>query len=116
MITHRYTSKVGALIGEDGIYSGSIMKIPTYTDFVIGRDPDECDLVISSDCKNVSRVHCSVAFDQMNNYYVIKDTSSNGTIVKTLGGEKTLIKHQTLKAHSGSVIYIGDDSNSFRLF
>ena len=116
MITHRYSAKIGALIGETGVYSGSIMKIPSYSNFTIGRDPAECNLVISSDCKNVSRVHCHVEYDVINNCYLIRDCSSNGTVIKEANGNKTLLKHQTAKATSGSIILVGDEKNSFKLF
>lgn len=115
MITHRYTSKVGALIGENGVYSGSIIKIGRCSELKIGRDSDMCDVVISSDCTKISRLHCAVSYDIVNGYYVVRDMSTNGTIIE-YNGEKNLIKGQTSKAYSGSVIHLGDYNNSFKLF
>lgn len=115
MVTHRYTSKVGALIGVNGIYADSIIRIGRCVELKIGRDPAACDVAISSDCTNISRVHCAISYDSSNDVYTIKDTSTNGTIIIN-AGEKTLIKGQTMKAHSGNVICLGDNSNSFKLF
>lgn len=114
MITHRYTSKEGALIGDSGVYAGSIIKVAKCTEVKIGRDPKACDVVISSNSANISRVHCSVSYDAPNNCYIIKDSSTNGTIIKT-HDDKTLIKSQTSKAYSGNIIYLGDEKNSFKL-
>ncbi len=114
MVTHRYTSKEGVIIGKDGIYSGSMFKIPLYGELKIGREPSECEIVISSDCVNISRVHCAISYNVHENAYYIKDTSSNGTII-IANGEKTMIKSQTMKVYGGGTFYLGDYKNSFRL-
>ena len=114
MITHRYTSKDGALVGKSGVYLGCIIKLSRYTSVTIGRDPQLCDVVISSDCSKISRVHCTVSYDLANDVYLIHDMSANGTIIVD-GNEKTMIKGQTTKAHSKSVLHLGDSTNSFEL-
>jgi pSer/pThr/pTyr-binding forkhead associated (FHA) protein len=114
MVTHRYTSKSGALVGKNGVYSNSIIKIPRCGSINIGRDSSVCDIVISTNCSKISRIHCSISFDLINNYYVIQDFSTNGTVINN-NGKKTMIKEQTTRAYSGNVIYIGNDENSFEL-
>lgn len=114
MITHRYTSKEGALVGKSGVYLGCIIKLTRFSDITIGRDPQFCDVVISSECSKISRVHCIVSYDPANNVYIIKDVSANGTIIAD-SDDKTMIKGQTIKAYSKSVIYLGDSMNSFEL-
>jgi pSer/pThr/pTyr-binding forkhead associated (FHA) protein len=114
MITHRYTFKEGAIIGKSGIYTESIIKIPRCSSLKIGRDSASCDIVISSDCTKISRVHCTISYDIRSQTYTIKDTSRNGTIIE-FEGKKTFIKGQTSVGYSGSVLYLGDNKNSFML-
>lgn len=115
MITHRYTSKGGALVGKSGVYRGCIIRLGRYSDITIGRDPALCDVVISTKCSKISRVHCTVSYDLVNNHYVIKDVSANGTTIVSADNDKTMIKGQTMKAYSKSLICLGDNTNSFEL-
>ncbi len=114
MITHTYTSKTGALIGKNGIYSGCIIKMPRGGSITLGRDPGEVDVAITANCAKISRIHCNVSYDYAGGYYVVKDVSSNGTVIND-NGIKTIIKKQTARAYSGNVLYIGDDNNCFEL-
>ena len=103
MITHAYTSKSGALIGKNGIYSGCIIKLPRCGSITLGRDSREVDIAITANCSKISRVHCDVSYDYSNGYYIDEN------------GIKTMIKKQTIRAHSGDILCIGDDNNCFEL-
>lgn len=114
MITHMYTSRDGALVGKSGVYEGSIIKITRNSTLTLGRDPKKCNVVISENNERVSRVHCHVSYDLIDNVYIIVDESTHGTIIQQ-GQNRVLIKGQSLNAHSGDVICLGDTKNCFEL-
>ena len=75
--------------------------------FVFGRNPDQCDIVLSTDtCKRVSNTHFSIFINE-SGIILLRDMSTNGTIVddvvlkgKGQGGG------QTRMLSSGSIVQI----------
>ncbi|KAL8855699.1 MAG: hypothetical protein Q9178_007665 [Gyalolechia marmorata] len=65
--------------------------------FVIGRDPNSCDIVLPKH-PNISRHHCFLTFDAQRRL-ILQDTSAYGTTVKYKGQggykRRTLITHDT---------------------
>lgn len=98
------------LIGINGIFKGASIPVNVSEELIIGRDPSQCHLIIESE--QVSRKHCSVSFDKITGQYRVTDFSSNGTFINN---ERRVMKNQPQFVPRGSVISIGDSSNSFRL-
>ena len=78
---------------------------------MIGRDPQSCNIVLSSEKKDISRTHCSVKYDPYTDSFKVIDMSSNGTFVN---GQR-LIKDQEMQLKAGTVISLGSGENQFRL-
>lgn len=104
MITHAYTSKSGALIGKNGIYSGCIIKLPRCGSITLGRDSREVDIAITANCSKISRVHCDVSYDYSNGYYIVNDFSTNGTFINE-NGIKTMIKNKQYEL-TAAIFYV----------
>ncbi|MBQ3150430.1 MAG: FHA domain-containing protein [Clostridia bacterium] len=100
---------VGSITGISGAYAGAIFRIDPDEDITIGRDPKTSQIVIDKDYPLVSRTHCTVRGG--NDGYIVTDHSTNGTFID---GER-LPKGETVFVKRGSVLYIGDNSNTFKL-
>lgn len=59
-----------------GEHSGMKVNLNDGESVTIGRDPAKCNIVVSS--KSISRLHCTISFDRIENKYLLHDTSSNG--------------------------------------
>lgn len=68
--------KQGALIGLNGVYKNAVIPILSGETIVIGRSVSQCNLILQN--SSVSRVHCYVRYDRLNNEYLIKDVSQYG--------------------------------------
>nr|WP_296078053.1 FHA domain-containing protein [uncultured Ruminococcus sp.] len=102
----------GIILGLSGIYEGAIFKINPAELIVIGRDPTYSNIVINENCNYVSRKHCSIKYNHINKTYEVTDFSKNGVIIN----KSTLLsKGRRMTLNKGSVIEIGDSSNSFKL-
>lgn len=106
----RVSTTGSELIGINGIFKGASIPVNVSEELIIGRDPSQCHLIIESE--QVSRKHCSVSFDKITGQYRVTDFSSNGTFINN---ERRAMKNQPQFVPRGSVISIGDSSNSFRL-
>lgn len=100
--------KKGALIGVSGEYAGGTIPVGN-TPVIIGRDQNNSHIIISGE--NVSRRHCSVAYDATLKMYIVRDFSSNGTY---LANGKRLSADRVNELMSGDEIRIGKN-NVFRL-
>ncbi len=68
--------KQGALIGLNGVYKNAVIPILSGETIAIGRSVSQCNLILQD--SSVSRVHCYVRYDRLNNEYLIKDVSKYG--------------------------------------
>jgi predicted component of type VI protein secretion system len=102
----------GIILGLNGIYKDAIFKIDPTEIIVIGRDPAYANIVIGTECKFVSRKHCSIKYDYLNSAYEVTNYSKNGL---TINKKTRLSKNQKTRVSKGSVLEIGDSSNSFKL-
>ncbi len=75
--------------------------LPKNMPMVIGRASDKCNIVF--DAANVSRMHCTIAYDDKNNCFYLTDVSSNGTLLLS-GTRLTKDKAYTLKPEDGFCI------------
>lgn len=99
------------LLCISGIYSGFCFPIYNNEKIVIGTNPQVSNIVLASDGL-VSRYHCSVNYDYFNNCYLVTDYSLNGTF--TTNGRR-LPQNVPVRLSKGETIFLGDESNSFRL-
>lgn len=80
---------------------------------VFGRDPASCHILFNEPNSKVSRIHCKVMFDPSTDGYTVMDmNSSNGTFL--VDGTQ-LTPRTPVSLARGTVILLGDSSNSFRL-
>lgn len=104
------TGVVTALLGTSGQYAGSSVKLDTYS-IILGRDPNQCNLVYPNELDTISRRHAEVRFNAGTKTYEIIDYSTRGTFVNQVKLTKGLPK--TLRV--GDVIYISGNTQSFKV-
>ncbi len=101
----------GSIMGLSGAYAEAIFRLDPDERITIGRDPKLAQIVIDEGCSLVSRTHCTVNGDMNTGLYTVTDFSKNGTFVN---GEK-IPKGVAVSVERGSIIYIGDKGNMFKL-
>lgn len=93
----------------EGEYKGAVFKLKDNEKIAIGRDANLSDIVINSNNKKVSRIHCSVMYDAKTDAYRVTDLSTNGTYDSTKS--KRLLYGQEMLIGRGTPIIIGDKHN-----
>ena len=104
-------AQIGAIEGIKGDYESSVINMKPGEKIIIGRDPTCCNIVISSEKRDISRSHCSVKYDPYTDSFKVIDMSSNGTFVN---GQR-LPKDQETQLPAGTVLALGSGENQFRL-
>lgn len=102
--------QVGMIQGVKGEYTGASIKFLPQERIIIGRNPDVANIVINS--PSVSRKHCEIIYDALNNCYKVINYSTNGVIVNH---KNKLPKDQKVKINKNTEISIGNEDNVFRL-
>jgi hypothetical protein len=70
----------GCIRVVEGALSG--LEVPLSQPVVLGRDPDQAQVVFPADDTTVSRRHCDIRFDSTAGLFEVRDLgSSNGTFV-----------------------------------
>lgn len=95
----RYVAYVKAL---NGIKKDTIMEIPTNRAINIGRSYKQSDFVVDLR-SDISRQHCSISYDKINNEFRLIDLSANGTY---LVSGKRLVKNQIYTIKPGERFYL----------
>lgn len=98
--------KTGQIIGRAGNYAGS--RIPIANGLVIGRDSSVSQLIIDS--TNISRKHCEITYDPVQNLYFVEDFSTNG--VYRQDGSR-IPSNRKISFQLGEVIKVGNENVSF---
>ena len=93
-----------------GEYLGVSIPLDSATTLTIGRDASVCSLVLSGG--KISRKHCEISYDAAREKYRVVDFSTNGTFVKD--GPR-LEKERPTELMPGTVLYLGNEMNTFRL-
>lgn len=93
----------GALRILNGKYKDAVIVLQAKEEFVIGRDVKQCNFILEAPW--VSRVHCTISYDQNEQQYIVTDHSENGTFVQN--GER-LPRKIAQNVSVGSVIEIGE--------
>lgn len=101
----------GQVVGISGPYRGSVIALSADTLF-FGRDPMKCQLVFSQEEIQISRVHCSLRYDEVQGVYVLENYSRNGTFLydgrPIEGGQPAIL-------NEGDRFYLADERNTFEL-
>lgn len=103
---------VGSIMGLKGEYEDAIFRIDPDEIITIGRDPKTSQIVVGEDNSLVSRTHCTIKGNALTGLYSVTDYSKNGTYVN---GAK-LPKGVTVSVPRGSVLCVGNNENTFRLY
>ena len=96
--------------GVSGFFAGKTIEMPSGRPMIIGRDPQQAQLVFPSDMNEISRVHCIVTFDATSQTFTVEDRSTNGTFF--VNGQK--INGQA-RLRSGERFYLSDPTHLFEL-
>lgn len=99
-----------SLTGVSGFFAGKTVEIPAGRPVIIGRDPQQAQLVFPSDMNEISRVHCIVTFDAASQTFTVEDRSTNGTFF--VNGQK--ISGQA-RLRSGERFYLSEPTHLFEL-
>lgn len=96
--------------GVSGFFAGKTIEMPSGRPMIIGRDPQQAQLVFPSDMNEISRVHCIVTFDAASQTFTVEDRSTNGTFF--VNGQK--INGQA-RLRSGERFYLSEPTHLFEL-
>ena len=96
--------------GVSGFFAGKTIEMPSGRPMIIGRDPQQAQLVFPSDMNEISRVHCIVTYDATSQTFTVEDRSTNGTFY--VNGQK--INGQA-RLRSGERFYLSDPAHLFEL-
>lgn len=97
--------------GVSGALEGKRFSVPSGNPVTIGRNPQECGIVLPPDTAGVSGKHCSVWIDK-GAVYVMDLSSSHGTF---LAPGKRLAANQAVKLQEGDIVWLGSEAQSFVL-
>lgn len=103
--------KVGVIYGLSGEYAGAQISMDDGKSVIIGRSPQECNLIVKGD--QVSRKHCSVTYDPGQDDYLVVDYSSNGTYLAD--DDSRLASYREERLRPGTRIYLGTKAVRFCL-
>lgn len=103
-------NRQGGIIGLKGTLIGRRIEIQNNVEVVLGRDPDQVDVVIHG--SKVSRMHCGIRFNYHGNDYTVCDYSSNGTFI---GEEKVLLHKEKKRVPPGTILILGNEENVIQL-
>ena len=96
--------------GVSGFFAGKTIEMQSGRPLIIGRDPQQAQLVFPADMNEISRVHCMVTFDAASQTFTVEDRSTNGTFF--VNGQK--INGQA-RLRSGERFYLSDPAHLFEL-
>jgi len=100
------------IIGIDGLFKDRKFEIPS-GGIAIGRDEMTCGIIFPDDEINISRIHCTLIFNQQTNTVTIIDhNSTNGTF---FGDGTRLPAGHYSPLGNNDVFYLAHNSNSFRI-
>jgi len=72
----------GSISIVSGSCKGFSIPVSDGETVVIGKDPQQCAVIIDKKYTGVSRRHCEISFDSMEDAYLVKDCSQNGTFME----------------------------------
>lgn len=93
-----------------GQFQRSTFDVGADEEFIIGRDPKSCHLVL--EYPKISRRHCGIKFDPDTGNYLVIDYSSNGTRLSTGGMVSNTYFQPVLP---GTTLYLAIEKEAFLL-
>ncbi len=102
----------GIIRGILGEHEGEEIRVKAGDEIVLGCDASCCQIVFGESSANISMKHCSICFNAADNKYIVTDYSKEGTFT---GDERRLQPNTPALLFPGTVIFLGDKQNSFRL-
>ncbi len=103
--------QVPSLVGIRGQFAGRQIDLCKGR-VVIGRDPGAADLVYASQVEDISRKHCVVSFDPVQDRFIIEDYSTNGTY---LGAGERLEPARPRTLNDGEQFYLSSPEETFKV-
>lgn len=101
----------GVMVGLSGVYAGA--EIPMADGEFIRLGRKNTNHLIFEDQIKVSREHCKIKWDMAEKKYIIYDYSNTGSFAN--GSHDCLPQNLNMPLEPGTVLAIGDDTNTFRL-
>lgn len=101
----------GVIVGLTGMYQGAEIPLRDGEYIKLGRQAD--NHLIFEGQPNVSRNHCRIKWEAGRKKYIFCDYSSNGSFVN--GSKDCLPQNLKIEMEPGTVVAIGDETNTFRL-
>ncbi len=102
-----------AIIILSGPLTGAEIPLSEHQVIHIGKDGRKANVVFSGDFPNVSRLHCSISYDDKLKKYFVTDCSTNGTFyTKT---KERFVKDKRTPVCMGTVISLGNDKAMIQL-
>lgn len=89
-----------------GPLAGAEIPIRDKEIIYIGKDSQRANVVFSGDYPNVSRLHCSITYDEKYQAYFVTDSSSNGTY---FSNNQRLEKGKRTKVISGTELILANE-------
>ena len=96
--------------GVSGFFAGKTIELLPGRPMIIGRDPQQAQLVFPAEMSEISRVHCIITYDASSQSFTVEDRSTNGTFF--VNGQK--IAGQA-RLRSGERFYLSEANNLFEL-
>ncbi len=103
---------VGGVVVLSGRMINYQMDIRKDKTVVVGKDPGYATLILDKSYEKVSRIHCSISFDELKNKYYVVDSSTNGTYFED---NIRLPKNVRISVDKGAVIKLADDGCRIKL-
>ncbi|MGN1168344.1 MAG: FHA domain-containing protein [Lachnospiraceae bacterium] len=101
----------GVMVGLKGMYAG--FEVPLNSGEYIRMGRAATNHLVFDGQNNVSRNHCKIKWDAERKIFLFCDYSTNGTFAN--GSEDCLPQNLEMEMAPGTVIALGDDTNTFRL-
>lgn len=101
----------GVMVGLKGMYAGA--KIPLNSGEYITMGRAATNHLVFDGQNNVSRNHCKIKWNAERKIFQFYDYSTNGTFAN--GSKDCLPQNLKMEMPPGTIIALGDDTNTFRL-
>lgn len=100
---------MGKVCCTKGVAVGQGFQLPSDRKVIVGKSPSRTNLTVNH--PSVSNVHCSIRYNPVNNTYIVKDHSTNGTFVN---GNR-MPKNVAVEYPAGTVLVLADGVNEITL-
>lgn len=100
---------IGKVCCTKGVAVGQGFQLPSDRKVIVGKSPSRTNLTVNH--PSVSNVHCSIRYNPVNNTYIVKDHSTNGTFVN---GNR-MPKNVAIEYPAGTVLVLADGVNEITL-